>query len=140
MQKSKRSARELALNVLYQVDAARLPVEEALATALEQSALSESAKDFTQELVRGTLESIREIDAKLAALSPDWPIDRQTAVDRNSLRLAAFEIDHVESTPDAVAINEAVEMAKKFSTGESGKFINGVLAAYLRGRATTDGG
>jgi len=86
------------------------------------------------------LESIREIDAKLAALSPDWPIDRQTAVDRNILRLAAFEIDHVESTPDAVAINEAVEMAKKFSTGESGKFINGVLAAYLRGRATTDGG
>ncbi|MDO8684827.1 MAG: transcription antitermination factor NusB [Armatimonadota bacterium] len=132
MQKERRSARELALNILYQIDAAGLPMEEALQVALNQSSLEGEARVFAESLVRGTLGKVGEIDERLRGLSPDWPLKRQAAVDRNILRLAAFEIDNVDSVPDVVSINEAVEMAKKFSTAESGKFINGVLAAYLR--------
>jgi len=134
MQKSKRSARELALNVLYQIDVAGLPLEEALLTALEHSSLDDGAKQFTETLVRGTRENIAGIDDRLRRLSPDWRPERQALVDRNILRLAAYEIDCVDSVPDVVAINEAVELAKKFSSADSGKFVNGVLAAYLRGK------
>ena len=140
MQKAKRSARELALNILYQVDGAGVPVDEALRAALDQSTLEDDAKDFAGMLVRGTRERLEEIDEKLRGLSPDWPLERQATVDRNILRLAAFEIDNVKSVPNVVAINEAVELAKKFSTAESGKFINGVLAAYLRRFAKENGG
>lgn len=140
MQKAKRSARELALNILYQVDGAGLPVEEALHVALDQSTLEDDAKDMAGMLVRGTREKMQEIDEKLRGLSPDWPLERQATVDRNILRLAAFEIDNVKSVPNVVAINEAVELAKKFSTAESGKFINGVLAAYLRRFVNENGG
>jgi transcription antitermination protein NusB len=132
MQKAKRSARELALNILYQIDTAGLPMEEALETAIEQSRLDDDARQFTEMLVRGTLEKMGDIDDRLRGLSPDWPLERQAAVDRCILRLAAFEIENVDNIPDVVSINEAVELAKKFSTAESGKFINGVLAAYLR--------
>jgi transcription antitermination factor NusB len=140
LQKAKRSARELALNILYQVDGAGLPVEEALHVALDQSTLEDDAKDMAGMLVRGTREKMQEIDEKLRGLSPDWPLERQATVDRNILRLAAFEIDNVKSVPNVVAINEAVELAKKFSTAESGKFINGVLAAYLRRFVNENGG
>jgi transcription antitermination protein NusB len=132
VQKAKRSARELALNILYQVDGAGVPVDEALSAAVDQSTLDDDGKKFVELLVRGTLGKVEEIDAKLRDLSPDWPLERQAAVDRNILRLAAFEIEEVASVPSVVAINEAVELAKKFSTAESGKFINGVLATYLR--------
>jgi N utilization substance protein B len=132
LQKAKRSARELALNILYQVDGAGVPVDDALRAALEQSALDDEAKEFAEQLVRGTLAQVEEIDEQLRMLSPDWPMERQATVDRNILRIAAFEINNMASVPNVVAINEAVELAKKFSTSESGKFINGVLAAYLR--------
>lgn len=139
MQKAKRSARELALNILYQVDGAGVPMEEALRAALNQSTLEIDAKQFVEMLVSGTREKMEEIDIRLRDLSPDWPLERQATVDRNILRLAAFEIDNVKSVPRIVAINEAVELAKKFSTAESGKFINGVLAAYLRKFAENGG-
>jgi transcription antitermination protein NusB len=139
LQKAKRSARELALNILYQVDGAGVPMEEALRAALNQSTLEIDAKQFVEMLVSGTREKMEEIDVRLRDLSPDWPLERQATVDRNILRLAAFEIDNVKSVPRVVAINEAVELAKKFSTAESGKFINGVLAAYLRKYAENGG-
>lgn len=140
MRKSQTGARELALNVLYQVDTTNAPVEEALQDALEQVQIDDAAKEYSQILVRGTLKEIEQIDERLSGLSPDWPLARQASVDRNILRLSVYEIDHVGTTPNAVVINEAVELAKKFSTADSGKFINGVLAAYLRKHVTTDGG
>ena len=83
-------------------------------------------------LAKGAYEHRMDSDREVSSLSPEWPIDRQPAVDRNILRLALFEIECVDSIPDVVSVNEAIDMAKKYSTEDSGKFVNGVLAAYLR--------
>lgn len=132
MQTSKRAARELALNILYQVDVTDIPLDEAIKTAEEQVTIDPEVFAHAESLARGVNLIRKDLDKKIRKLSTDWPPARQPAVDRNILRLAMYEISKVESTPVAVAVNEAVEMAKKFSTEDSGKFINGVLAAYLR--------
>lgn len=132
MQKSRHAARELALNILYQVDVAGIPLDEAIKTAEENVAAESVVFEFAETLVRGTLDNLRDIDKNMERLSIDWPPARQPAVDRNIIRLAIFEISSVDSTPPVVAVNEAVELAKKYSTADSGKFVNGLLAAYLR--------
>lgn len=130
--KSRRIAREVALNVLYQVDVAKIPPNEALEAALENTELDLTAAEFMTQLVEGTLAHLNEIDDRLTELSVGWELQRQPAVDRNILRMAIFEIIYLENIPAGVSINEAVELAKKFSTEESGKFINGVLGALVR--------
>lgn len=90
--------------------------------------VSDQVAAYLVRLVHGALASRAEIDARVAALSRDWSLERQPAVDRNILRIAAFEILNKQA-PVAVAIDEAVELAKKYSTEESGKFVNGVLGA-----------
>ena len=145
MKKARRAARELALNVLYQWDSAGVPFDEALETALAHANLSsvdtkrlnrsDEVRSYARALAVGTRESIAELDGFIAELAQGWPLNRQPAVDRNILRIAIYEIKHVDSVPPVVAVDEAVEMAKKFSTAESGKFINGVLAGYLRQHA-----
>lgn len=132
--KSRRAAREIALNVLYQVDIARTPTQEALEAALEHTGLEEIAFEFTEELVRGTLGNLEVIDERLKDLSIGWDPQRQPAVDRNILRMAMYEILFLDYIPSSVSINEAVELAKKYSTDESGRFINGVLGALVRQR------
>lgn len=87
------------------------------------------------ELVRGALRHRDELDVELGTLTGDWPLDRQSAADRNILRLAAYEIAHRPETPAPVAMNEAVELAKRYGTEESGRFVNGVLAAFASRRA-----
>ena len=89
---------------------------------------SDQIAAYLVNLVHGALASRAEIDARVSALSRDWSLDRQPAVDRNILRIAAYEIMHKQA-PVAVAIDEAVNLAKKYSTEESGKFVNGVLGA-----------
>ena len=84
---------------------------------------------FTRAITRGTQEKQTEIDAALAELTTGWSMERQPIVDRNILRLAGYEMLFVSDIPAGVSINEAVELAKKYSTGESGKFVNGVLGA-----------
>ncbi len=130
--KSRRAARETALNVLYQVDVAKLPPKEALSIALENTNLSISAAEFATQLVEGTIASMNELDANLSQFTVGWDLMRQPAIDRNILRMAMYEIMYLENIPNSVSINEAVDLAKKFSTGESGKFINGVLGALVR--------
>ena len=132
MNKPRRAARELALNILYQVDVAGIPLDDAVATAFEFATASDEVKDYAKILAAGTREHMAATDAATAALSPDWPPDRQPAVDRNIIRMAMFEMDHMDSVPPIVSVDEAVELAKKYSTEDSGKFVNGVLAAYLR--------
>lgn len=136
----------MALNVIYQADATGVPFDEALQTALEFSDLSElesrgtdkteEARDYAKLLATGVREHVDELDKYIGELSEGWTVDRQPAVDRNILRLAIYEINYVESVPEIVAVDEAVELAKKYSTAESGKFVNGVLAGYLRKRST----
>jgi len=142
MKKSRRAAREIALNVLYQWDSSGVPFEEALDTALEFADLSaisakdpdkaDSVRDYARAVATGVKENLKELDGYIAGLAQGWPLDRQPAVDRNILRIAVYEIRHVDSVPPVVAVDEAVELAKKYSTAESGKFVNGVLAGYLR--------
>ncbi len=142
MRKARSTARELALNILYQWDCAGLPFEEALETAMEfvdlggaegkESDRGRDTLDYARLLAVGSKERIEELDTYIAELAHGWPPDRQSAVDRNILRLAIYEIRNVESVPPVVTVDEAVEMAKKYSTEESGKFVNGVLAGYLR--------
>jgi len=84
---------------------------------------------FVVSLVHGVTAYWREIDARLAALSSGWSLERQAAVDRNIMRLAAYEILYLPDIPIGASINEAVELAKKYSTAESGRFVNGVLGA-----------
>jgi len=122
----------LALNIVYQVDVAQIPIEEAIQTAREHVSVEPEVFEFAELLAKGTYDNREEIDANIQRLSIDWPLDRQPAVDRNILRLAIFEIDHIKNTPYIVVVNEAVEIAKKYSTSDSGKFVNGVLAGYLR--------
>ncbi len=130
--KNRRAARELAINVLYQIDVAHIPQQEALETAIESTELDQAAADFSRILVDGTLQHVGEIDGVLKRLSVGWELSRQPAVDRNILRMAIFEILHLDYIPASVSINEAVDLAKKYSTAESGRFVNGVLGALAR--------
>lgn len=82
---------------------------------------------FAEPLIRGTLEHAAEIDAEIKKHAKNWDIHRMAVVDRNVLRLAIYEMLHREDIPPVVSINEAVDIAKRFSTEESGKFVNGIL-------------
>lgn len=130
--KNRRAARELAINVLYQIDVAHIPPQEALDTAIENTELDPAAADFARALVDGTIGCLEEIDDVLKRLSVGWELSRQPAVDRNILRMAIFEILRLDYIPASVSINEAVDLAKKYSTAESGRFVNGVLGALVR--------
>jgi N utilization substance protein B len=129
---SRREARELALRMLFELDLGRQPTEEVISAAMAQSRLTGKNREFAEGLVRGTLAHQREIDRRVADLAPDWALDRQAAVDRNILRLAAYEMLNGADAPVAAVVNEAVELAKKYSTAESGRFVNGVLGALAR--------
>jgi len=126
----RRAAREQALRWLYEIDVGKTPVEEAVAEA--QMELDEEGLAFARELLRGATANVKAIDASIARYAKDWSLDRMPAVDRNILRLAIFEILHLPEVPNSVAVDEAVELAKMYSTAESSKFVNGVLGALLR--------
>ncbi|MCL6451682.1 MAG: transcription antitermination factor NusB [Acetobacteraceae bacterium] len=133
---SRRRAREAALRVLYQRDVGGDDPRRALRLAVQDLNLAPEAAEFAWDLVMGTLDHLGPIDRDVAALSPEWAPRRMAAIDRNLLRLGVFELAYTD-TPVEVVINEAVELAKRYSTGDSGRFINGVLGALARrlGRA-----
>lgn len=82
---------------------------------------------FAEPLIRGTLEKLTEIDGRIQRYAKNWDLNRMAVVDRNVLRLAVYEMLYREDIPPVVSINEAVDIAKKFSTDESGRFVNGIL-------------
>ncbi len=123
---SRRHARELALQTLYGTEVGHRAPADVLGetTARLDSATS---RGFVKDLVLGTLEHAGESDALIAPLLEGWTLDRLPTIDRIVLRMGVFELLHTE-TPPPVVINEAVELAKKFSTEDSGRFVNGVLS------------
>lgn len=127
--KSRRAAREAALKALYQIEVGSQDPEEAIGNALDETPLDAVAEQFVRELVLGTLERQAEIDEKIGGMSHEWALERQPAVDRNVMRLAAYELLYCPGIPPAATINEAVELVKMYSTAESGRFVNGVLGA-----------
>jgi N utilization substance protein B len=124
----RRQARELAAQFLYQFDLAGGAVEDALASFWQtQNETAEQTRTFSEELIRGTVEHRAEIDERIKKYTEHWELSRIAAVDRNILRLAIFEMLYRDDIPPVVSINEAVDIAKKFSTRESGAFVNGIL-------------
>jgi transcription antitermination protein NusB len=121
-------ARRRALTALYEADVRRRP----LAGALDRVADDEHADPldaFAESLVTGVAAHQAEIDAVITRFARGWSLERMPIVDRNVLRLGVYELLHVESTPPAVVIDEAVELAKELSTDDSPRYVNGVLSA-----------
>ncbi len=123
----KRRARELALQMLFQLDLGSVAMQDLEVSFLPGASAPEAAKLLALQLTRNTWENVGELDSKLRALAEHWDLARMAAVDRNVLRLGAYEILHDAQVPKSVAINEAIEIAKRFSTVESSKFVNAIL-------------
>ena len=131
---SRRKARECALQMLFAADVAETPSDEVVRTywaELGESELDESARAFATRLAAGTLANLELLDERIRSRAEHWRISRMAVVDRNILRLAVYEFLH-EPTPRTVAINEALEIARRFSTYEATQFINGILDAIKR--------
>ncbi len=121
-------ARECALQILYQQEMNPAPIEDVIKAFWEEnSESSEEIRFFAEMLVRGSLEHRGEIDQVILKATENWQLERMAVVDRNILRFSTYELLYVEDIPRKVTINEAVNLAKKFSQEESGKFVNGVL-------------
>ena len=141
---SRRQAREAALQALFQLDFNKpegeeqreayetLAVDTALAEA-ETGSLTDKDSEYVQTVVHGTRRFLPEVDTLLAQQSRGWKPERMAAVDRNVARLAIFEMCFAEERLDAgIVINEAVELAKKYGTDDSGRFVNGILDALAK--------
>ncbi|MEW5974296.1 MAG: transcription antitermination factor NusB [Acidobacteriota bacterium] len=124
----RRRARELALQMMFQWDLSRDSFAAVRGTfwTLHHD-IDDEVRHFADHLAEGTLERIERIDVLLARHAEHWRVSRMAAVDRNILRLATFELLHETQTPRPVIINEALEIARRFSTSESIQFINGIL-------------
>ncbi|MFQ5449163.1 MAG: transcription antitermination factor NusB [Nitrospinaceae bacterium] len=124
---NRRFSRELALKFLYQYEFNADHVEEQMEVFLERVSSKDAVKEFMRELVYKVLLHQKEIDELLKKYSEHWTLDRMTVIDRNILRLGVSELMYARTTPPKVAINEAVEIAKKYGSRESPDFINGIL-------------
>ncbi|GBE15054.1 MAG TPA: transcription antitermination factor NusB [Proteobacteria bacterium] len=124
---SRRRAREIALQILYRLDANPCDPDLACEEMEGLSSMEPDARAFARDLVIGTMGSLEEIDRTISSASLKWDMKRMAAVDRNLLRLASFELMFQRETPARVVLNEAIEMAKSFGGEESGGFINGIL-------------
>ena len=120
-------ARECALQILYQIDITGDPVDLVLDRFWQSMKHNSEVLTFATQLVRGAYGNLVEIDGLIAGYSQHWKLDRMPIVDRCILRLAAYELLYRDDIPPKVTINEAVELAHKYSTPDSGKFVNGVL-------------
>jgi len=126
-------ARELTLQFLYQVDARDDEILGDLDEYLAQQAPEDGeVRQFARDLVKGTLEMRPAIDEILAGAAKNWQLSRMAIIDRNILRMATYEMLHVPEIPAKVSINEAIELGKRYSTQQSGSFINGILDRIRR--------
>jgi len=123
-------AREFALQLLYQLDITENKDCEAVLNNLwqtQEGTVAEDIKVFSADLVKGVIANFKTLDEKIAQYASNWQIERMAVVDRNILRLASYELLFREDIPPKVSINEAIELAKKYSGIEAAKFVNGIL-------------
>jgi N utilization substance protein B len=131
---SRRKARECALQMLFAADVAEMPADEVVRSywaELGETDLDVTAREFATRLAARTLSNLELLDERIRSRAEHWRISRMAVVDRNILRLAVYEFLY-EPTPRTVAINEALEIARRFSTYEATQFINGILDAIKR--------
>lgn len=137
---ARRKARELALQMLFENDVAGTAPADMFQRSDDFRNAPEGMRDFTKRLVSGTLEHRDALDAMISRQADHWRLMRMPIVDRNILRMALFELLHEPETPRPVVIDEALEIAKRFSTPRSSQFINGILDGVLKsGRAGLSG-
>ncbi|MGE5197074.1 MAG: transcription antitermination factor NusB [Deltaproteobacteria bacterium] len=122
-------ARELTIQILYQMDITRDSADITLKNFWQsrEEKIEEHVKNFTAELVGGVADNLADIDAKISEYATNWQLKRMAVVDRNVLRLGCYELLFRQDIPPKVSINEAVDLAKKYSGTEAGKFVNGIL-------------
>ena len=123
----RRKAREYALQMLFQWDITRDSIDQIAVTFFENHEEPTAVVNFARLLVTRTVEHVEEIDVLIQRHAEHWRLDRMATVDRNLLRLAIYEFLYDRDTPKTVVINEAIEIARRFSAQESPQFINGVL-------------
>lgn len=126
--KKRSRGRELALQFLYQRDLRGPELQDEIVAFLKEEESDAEARKFASKLVEGTVEHLDSINEKIQSVAQNWDISRMAVIDRNVLRLATFELLHCRGDiPPKVAINEAIELGKRYSTQNSGAFINGIL-------------
>ena len=124
---SRRKAREIALQMIYSIDVSKSDIKDSLNLYWENNPEEHEVVEFANMLSTGTKDNLAKIDELITQYTKNWNLKRMASVDRNILRVAIFELVFYKETPVNVVINEAVELAKKFSTSESGGFVNGIL-------------
>jgi N utilization substance protein B len=132
---SRRIARELVLQSLFQVDFTKTTPEIALAAAMEAQGVEagDASVVYAKQVLAGTVQNLEAIDAKISGHAKNWELSRMPMVDRNILRMAVYEMLFAqEKQPVNIAVNEAVELAKLYGSEKSGSFINGVLGQLMR--------
>jgi N utilization substance protein B len=129
---TRHKARTIALQALYEVDSVGRRVDVVVDRLLAGADLSAENSDFVRGLVEGTVAHRDEIDGSIRRFAPAWPVEQIAMVDRNILRLAIFEILFDNKVPVKVAVSEAVELAKTFGSGNSARFVNGVLGSVSK--------
>lgn len=125
--KKRTRSRELALQFLYQIDLLGPQKLEDLTDFLREEGGDTETTAYARVLIEGTVDATPELDEEIQTVAQNWQIERMAVIDRNVLRMAAFELLHCEEIPPKVAINEGIELGKRFSTQNSGAFINGIL-------------
>ena len=121
------TAREAAVQMLYAWEASQEQLDRVIREYWRETPGDAEGRAYADETVRGVAERREELDARITRASDNWRLERMTRVDRNVLRLGTFELCHRVDVPRAVILDESVELAKRFGTEESGKFVNGVL-------------
>jgi len=129
---ARRKSRETALQALYQLETTGDSVDRALTDFAESFEFSEPGVEFSWGLVRGVLERREAIDAEIEAVTANWKFDRLSRIDLSAIRIAVYEMMATPELPVEIIIDEAVEIARKFGTAESSKFVNGVLDSIAK--------
>jgi N utilization substance protein B len=125
--KTRRRARRITLETLYEFDIAAHPADGILAQRVADGSIEASGMEFASRLVHGVIGRLHDIDRLIARFAPEWPLDQMAVIDRNVLRIAIYEFLIQGETPVKVAINEAVELAKTYGSDSAPRFVNGVL-------------
>jgi len=137
--RKKTTARVLALQALYQWDLRGSAFQGDAEAFIRNSARTPEEAEVATDIFRGCVAHREELDARLAAVAEHWDLHRMAAVDRAILRLGSYELLHCPDVPPKVAVDEAIRLAKKFSTAESGAFVNGILDKIMTSRGTALG-
>ena len=125
--RKRRKSRECALQVLFQLNITKQEAVKALSQFQEHFSSDGEADEFLKRLVLGVLEHRQELDRLIEQYSENWRLDRINIIERNILRMALFELLYCEEIPPKVSINEAIDLGKRYGSGDSGGFINGIL-------------